>query len=177
MTPELPWKGQGLPYHLQPAAEAASLAPLAKGTEAEEEAAAPEEEEAAAAAAAAAAAGMAAGGGYGGAGETGAAAGGAFSGEGAGEGGHDGEGGGEDKKKAGEGEGKMEGPREGDVAGEVYATPSSPKRVSKGGQMQEVVDGDVWRIAREYAAMLKGAPVEIRGQQVTIEAPLVQVRK
>lgn len=154
VAPELPWKCDGTPYHLQRAVEAASAVLLgregkeAEGKDGEEDKEEEKEEEEAAAD-----------------GEEGDNSGGST----------------QKKRKAGEGEEgkrwKLEGPKEGDSAGEVYATPSSPRKpIKKGAPMEEVVDGDAWRIAKAYAAQLHEADIEIAGEKVVVEAPLVQVR-
>jgi hypothetical protein len=146
VAPELPWRGLGLPYHLQNAVEEATLAPLAMLAGLED--------------------------GEGGAegGTEGGTEGGAGAGAGA-AGGEGGEAGGEGARRS-----KLVGPRAGDAAGEVYATPTSPGRGAvEGGGVDDVTDGDAWRIAREFAAQLKGG-VEFRGARVMVEAPLVQVR-
>jgi hypothetical protein len=172
VAPELPWTlSEATPYHQQPGAEPAAglLLSLSGGAEA--------------AAAAATAAATAAEGGA----EGEAAASGEAAAAGAGGGGGEGEEGAaagfvvEASKKKGDGEeeeGKLEGPKEGDVAGEVYATPSSPRTAlaEKGGPMEPVVDGDAWRIAKAFAAQLQRVEVEILGEKMSVDAPLVQVR-
>ncbi len=164
VAPELPWTAaEPRPYHEQPAAAPAAAALLAKTAPpppAEGEEAAAEGGDAAAAEGSEEAAAAE--------GAEGAAAEGAAAAE---------DGTGAAAPAAKKPDAGLEGPHEDDAAGEVYATPTSPRAVVPKGSaaMADMVDGDAWRIAREFAAQLQRLEVEVLGEPVVIEAPLVQV--